>query len=89
VAVELNVVCHLFQMKKTFLQRLGATALFWGLPAMCLELIGAPRQYWGWILLFALPATVVGVFIYTIIELGIVRYVQREKGDRPASPDPR
>jgi len=44
---------------------------------MCLELIGAPWQYWGWILLFALPATIVGVLTYTLIELGVVRYIQR------------
>src|SRR5882762_2380573 len=33
--------------KKTFLQRLGSGALFWGLPSMCLELIGIPRQRLG------------------------------------------
>jgi hypothetical protein len=63
--------------KKTFMQRLRATAIYWGLPVMCLELIGIPRQAWGLILLIELPATVVGVFIFTLIEYGIVRHIQR------------
>jgi len=63
--------------KKTFMQRLGATALFWGLPAMCLELIGIPRQAWSSILLIEVPATIVGVFTFALIEHSIVRYIQR------------
>ncbi len=63
--------------KKTFLQRLGSVALFWGLPAMCLELIGIPRQGLGSVLLVEVPATIVGVLVFTLLELGVVRYTQR------------
>jgi hypothetical protein len=63
--------------KKTFLQRLRDTALFWGLPSMCLELVGIPRQGLGSVLLIEVPATILGVFAFTLIELGVVRYIQR------------
>jgi hypothetical protein len=59
--------------KKTFLQRLGNVAVFWGLPAMCLELIGIPRQGLGSALLIEIPATILGVFVFALIELGVVR----------------
>ena len=63
--------------KKTFLQRLGSVALFGGLPSMCLELIGIPRQGLGSVLLIEVPATMLGVLVFTLIELGVVRYIQR------------
>ena len=70
--------------KRTFAQRLRATALFWGIPVMFLELIGIPRQAWGLVFLIELPATIVGVFIFTLIEYGIVRFIQRNlMNDRP------
>jgi hypothetical protein len=42
---------------------------------MCLELIGIPRQGLGSVLLIEVPATIVGVFVFTLIEVGIVRYL--------------
>lgn len=63
--------------KKTFVQRVGNVALFWGLPAMCLELIGIPRQGLGSALLIEIPATILGVLVFALIELGVVRYIQR------------
>lgn len=59
--------------KKTLWQRLGSVTLFWGLPSLCLELIGIPRQGIGLVLLIEIPLTVLGVFVFTLIELGIVR----------------
>ncbi len=44
---------------------------------MCLELVGIPRQGWSLILLIEVPATIAGVFIFTLIEYGVVRYIQR------------
>jgi hypothetical protein len=70
--------------KKTFLQRLGSVALFWGLPALCLELIGIPRQGLGSVLLIAVPVTILGVFVFALIELGVVRYIQRNFMDGKA-----
>jgi hypothetical protein len=72
--------------KKTFPQRLGSVALFWGLPALCLELIGIPRQGLGSVLLIAVPVTVLGVFVFALIELGVVRYIQRNLMDSKAKP---
>ena len=59
------------------MQRVRTIAIFWGLPFMCLELVGIPRKGWGLILLIEVPATIIGVFIFALIELGIVRCVQR------------
>ncbi len=59
------------------MQRLGNVALFWGLPALGLELIGIPRQGLGSVLLIAIPVTILGVFVFTLIELGVVRFIQR------------
>lgn len=71
--------------KRTFLQRLGSNAIFWGLPAMLLELIGIPRQGLGTVLLIMVPITILGVFVFTLIELGVVRYIQRNNmvDDKP------
>jgi hypothetical protein len=65
--------------KKTFAQRLGNIALFWGLPMLCLELIGLPTQGLGSVLLIAVPATMVGVVVGAIIEWCVVRYIQRTR----------
>ena len=35
---------------------------------LCAELIGTPRQLWGWIAVLALPGTVAGVLIWTLLE---------------------
>jgi hypothetical protein len=63
--------------QKTFMQRLRSTALFWGVPLLCLELIGIPRQGQGSVLLIEIPATMVGVLVFALIEQGVVRYIQR------------
>ena len=36
-------------------------ALWWGLPAVCAELFGAPRDLWPYVLILIIPATAVGV----------------------------
>jgi hypothetical protein len=53
---------------KTFGQRLRSTALWWGLPMLCAELIGVPRSLWGYVVVFALPATMAGVFGWAALE---------------------
>jgi predicted membrane protein len=50
------------------MQRFRSNALWWGVPMVCAELIGAPRQLWGWITIFVLPGTLAGVLIYTYLE---------------------
>jgi hypothetical protein len=54
--------------RKTFGQRLRSTALWWGLPMLCAELIGVPRSLWGYVVVFALPATMAGVFGWAALE---------------------
>jgi hypothetical protein len=44
---------------------------------MCLELIGIPRHGLGVALLIEVPATILGVLVFALIELGVVRYIQR------------
>ena len=67
-----------FSKKKTFAERLLASAFYWGLPAMCLELIGIPRQSWGLILIFEIPGTIVGVFVGALIEHGIASHLRQK-----------
>jgi hypothetical protein len=66
--------------KRTFLQRLGYTALWYGIPAVCLELFGIPRNLWPYLLIYVLPATVVGVIIGAAIEHTAV--TRRSKASR-------
>jgi hypothetical protein len=63
--------------KKTFIQRFGVIAIFWGLPCICVELIGIPRQAWGLILLIEIPATLLGVLTFTLVLQGMAHYIQR------------
>jgi len=52
----------------TFSERLAHVAIFWGIPMVCLELIGIPLSSWAVILVFAMPATMLGILVYTAIE---------------------
>jgi hypothetical protein len=54
--------------QRTFVQRLRSTALWWGLPAVCVELIGIPRNLWPYVLIYVLPATAVGVLTGATIQ---------------------
>jgi hypothetical protein len=52
----------------TFKERFLHTVVFWGGPMVCLELIGIPFSSWGFVILFSIPATLLGVLVYTTIE---------------------
>jgi hypothetical protein len=52
----------------TFSERLVHVAIFWGIPMVCLELIGIPIAWWAFMLIFTIPATLLGVLVYTAIE---------------------
>lgn len=54
--------------RRTFMQRLGYTALWYGIPAVCLELFGIPKTLWPYVLIYVLPATAVGVVAGALIE---------------------
>jgi len=53
--------------ERTFWQRLRSMALWWGLPAVCAELFGAPRDLWPYVLILVIPATAVGVVTGAVI----------------------
>ena len=65
------------RQNQTFLQRFNRNALWWGIPMVCLELIGVPL--WGWltVLLIAVPATLGGVLAGTAIEHLLVSALAR------------
>lgn len=62
--------------RRTFGQRLKSAALWWGVPMLALELIGVPIKYWLWVVVFALPATALGVFVYAALESGSSFFVR-------------
>lgn len=77
--------------KRTFAQRFWHEALFWGIPVLCLELIGFPIRQMGLagvglVLLIAFPAPMLGAFIGALIETGVVRWM---RGHQPAARNPR
>ena len=54
--------------KWTFWQRFRNVAIFWGIPMVCVELIGLPAIGWAFALAVAVPATLVGVLAYRALE---------------------
>jgi hypothetical protein len=56
------------QKKWTFWQRFGREVVFFGLPMVCLELIGLPLLGWGAALALLVPATLIGLLVYTAVE---------------------
>jgi len=67
--------------KRTFPQRLRDQTLFWGIPVLCLELIGMPMRGASSVLLIAIPATILGVFVGAFIETGVIRYIRRNQSE--------
>lgn len=61
----------------TFQQRFNHNALWWGIPMLCLDLIGVPL--WGWmtVLFITVPATLVSVLAISGIEHLLVRTLAR------------
>lgn len=44
---------------------------------MLIELAGVPRREWGLVMLIEIPANIVGVFAFALIEHGVVHFIQR------------
>jgi len=57
-----------FRQKWTFWQRFRREAVFFGIPMVCLELVGLPLLGWGTALALVVPATLLGLLAYTSIE---------------------
>jgi hypothetical protein len=60
------------RQNRTFLQLFKENALWWGIPMVCVELIGVPL--WGWLigLVIAVPVTLAAVLAGTAIEYFLV-----------------
>ncbi len=52
----------------TFLQRLKDQAIYWGIPMVCLDLIGVPLFGWGTVLAIGVPATLVAITAGALLE---------------------
>lgn len=61
--------------RKTYKQRLRSAALTWGIPMLCLAVIGIPVRAWWVVISFELPGTIVAVVIIAWIEHLIVRAI--------------
>jgi hypothetical protein len=54
--------------KQTFRQRFTRGAIEWGIPMVCLECVGIPMFGWFTVLVMVVPATLVGVLAWAVIE---------------------
>jgi Flp pilus assembly protein TadB len=61
--------------KLTYMQRLRSSALTWGIPMLCLAIIGVPIHAWWVVLLFEVPGVIVAVVIGAWIEHLVVRAI--------------
>jgi hypothetical protein len=52
----------------TFLQRLRRQAIYWGIPMVCLDLIGVPLFGWSTVLAIVVPATFVAALAGALFE---------------------
>ena len=62
------------------MQRLDFTALWYGIPAVCVELFGIPRNLWPYVLIYIIPATAVGVLTGAVIEHAAVTHRVKASG---------
>jgi anaerobic C4-dicarboxylate transporter len=74
------------QMTKnvTFLRRLKRQAIYWGIPMVCLNLIGVPLFGWSSVLAIVVPATLVAVLAGSLFEhlLATLQLKQNEMRQR-------
>ena len=72
--------------KWTFWQRFRREVIFFGIPMVCLELIGMPALGWGNVLALAVPATLAGLFVYTAIEHLLISAMAEDSSGRVTKP---
>ena len=77
IRIKRSTLYWLREPKLTFTQRLIRISLLWGVPMVCLELIGIPFRYWAGVLIFVLPATALGVLAYASLEHGLILHKKR------------
>jgi len=73
-----------FRKKWTFWQRYRREVVFFGIPMVCLELIGLPLLGWPTALAVMLPATLLGLLVYSAIEHKLISALA--EGDEPGKP---
>jgi hypothetical protein len=56
------------RQNRTFLQRFNESAIWWGIPMVCVEFIGVPLWVWKTGLTIVAPATIAAVLAKTAIE---------------------
>ncbi len=57
----MTMTSGIYVHQRSFLQRLRSMALWWGIPAVCVELFWVPRDLWLYAVILIVPATAVGV----------------------------
>ncbi len=73
-----------FRKKWTFWQRFRREVVFFGIPMVCLELIGLPLLGWTTALAVMLPATLMGLLVYSSIEHMLISALA--EGAKPGKP---
>jgi len=58
---------------------MACISLFWGVPMVCLELIGIARHSWVTVLVLVIPATMIGVFAGAVLEHLFVVWLGRRE----------
>lgn len=71
--------------KRTFWQRVRSLALWWGIPAVGAELWGVPRDLWIYVLILAIPATVVGVLTGAAVLHAVAKHRSKANDEGNAS----
>jgi hypothetical protein len=75
------------RQNRTFLQRFNENALWWGIPMVCVELIGVPLWGWQTALVIAVPVTLATVLAKAAIEHFLVSALARRNDLKaPTSP---
>jgi len=72
-------------MNLTFLQRFNRDAIFWGIPMLCLDLLGVPLFGWSAVLTIAVPATALGILAWVMVEHFLVTLQLKQNAKRMRS----
>jgi hypothetical protein len=67
--------------KWSFTRRVRDVGIWWGIPLICLQLIGIPMREWGWVLVWSIPGTLFGVLFFAVAEHSFIYLLKRSKSD--------
>jgi membrane protein implicated in regulation of membrane protease activity len=78
----MTMISGIFIPQKPFGQRLRSMAVWWGVPAVLVELFWVPRDLWLYALILIIPATVVGVVTgAALLHIAATRRSQKSNDD--------